>query len=418
MTESILITAMINAKQNRDVMTADIPNAFVQIDVDDKNHIEGEHIIMKIRGPLVDMLLEIAPETYEDFVVYEGQSKILYMKMLKAIYGMLQSSLLYYKKFRKDIESIGFKVNPYDPCVANQIVNEKQHTVCWHINDLKLSHIDPTVNDDFYKWLDASYASNEIGQVKAIRGKQHDYLAMVLDFSIPGVLQVNMTPYVKSMIDKFPEKLSGKTKGPWNENLFKVDTTSKKLGNEQAKIFHMFVMKGMFLCKCGCQDIQPAVAFLAIRVTKPNEGDWNKLVKMMNFLKATQNDVMTMSADDTNSIKWHVDSVFAVHKDFKSHTGATMTLGAGVICSVSTKQKVNTRSSTEAEMVGVDDVVSKVLWTKLFIEAQGFNIDTNVIYRDNTSSMKLEENGKASSGKRTHNILISKHPECVAIFDR
>jgi hypothetical protein len=55
----------------------------------------------------------------QDFVVYEGKDKVLYVKMLKAIYGMLQSSLLYYKKFRKDIESIGFEVNPYDPCVAN-----------------------------------------------------------------------------------------------------------------------------------------------------------------------------------------------------------------------------------------------------------------------------------------------------------
>jgi hypothetical protein len=108
-----------------------------------------------------------------------------------------------------------------------------------------------------------------------------------------------------------------------------------------------------------------------------------------------------MSADDTQSIKWYVDAAFAVHKDFKSHTGATMSLGNGIICSMSTKQKVNTRSLTEAELVGVDDIISKVLWTKLFIEAQGHRVTTNVIYRDNTSAMKLEANGKASSGKRT-----------------
>jgi hypothetical protein len=59
-----------------------------------------------------------------------------------------------------------------------------------------------------------------------------------------------------------------KTKIPWNENLFKVDPNSKHLKTRQAKVFHMFVMKGMFLCKCGCQDsIQPAVAFMATRVT-------------------------------------------------------------------------------------------------------------------------------------------------------
>jgi hypothetical protein len=158
-------------------------------------------------------------------------------------------------------------------------------------------------------------------------------------------------------------------------------------------------MKGMFLCKHGHQDIQPAIAFMTMRVTDPNEGDWTKLVELMNFLKATEDDIPTMSADDTNTIKWHIDASFAVHMDMKSHTGATLLLGSRTITSISTKQKINTCSSTEAELVGIDDVVSKVLWTKLFLEAQNFHIDTNIVYCDNTSSMKLEENGKAGSGK-------------------
>jgi hypothetical protein len=93
----------------------------------------------------------------------------------------------------------------------------------------------------------------------------------------------------------------------------------------------MFVMKGMFLCKHGHQDVQPAIAFMATRVTKPYEGDWKELVKMMNFLEATKNDIATMSAINLNSIKWYIDMSFAVHKDTRSHTGATMTLGSGVI---------------------------------------------------------------------------------------
>jgi hypothetical protein len=165
---------------------------------------------------------------------------------------------------------------------------------------------------------------------------------MILDFSIPGVLQVDMTPNVKSMIEELPDKLSGKTKMPWNENLFKVDPTSKHVKNEQAKVFHTFVLKGMFLCKCGHQDIQPAITFMATRVTEANKGDWKKLVKMMNYLKATKDDVPCMSANDTSTIKLHVDAAFAIHIDMKSHTGATMALGSGTICSISTKQKVNT----------------------------------------------------------------------------
>lgn len=178
MTESILITATIDAKQNRDVMTSDIPNAFVQTEIDVAEI--GKRIIMKIRGSLFDMLVEIAPEIYASYVVIENGQKVLYVLMLKALYGMLQSSLLYYKKFRKDIEEIGFKVNPYDICVANWNVNGSQHTVTWHVDDLKSSHTDSKVHDEFFTWLEKKYG--DVAPVKAVRGHRHDYLAMILDF--------------------------------------------------------------------------------------------------------------------------------------------------------------------------------------------------------------------------------------------
>jgi hypothetical protein len=81
---------------------------------------------MKIRGILVDMMVDINPEIYKDYVVYEVKNKVMYVRMLKALHGMIQSALLFYKKFRKDLEGIGFKINDYDPCVANRIVDREQ----------------------------------------------------------------------------------------------------------------------------------------------------------------------------------------------------------------------------------------------------------------------------------------------------
>ena len=89
--------------------------------------------------------------------------------------------LLYYKIFWKDIESIGFEVNPYDACVANRMANGKQHTVAWHVDDSKSIHLDPKVNHDFHKLLDKTYGSNDIWHVEASYGKLHEYLAMALD---------------------------------------------------------------------------------------------------------------------------------------------------------------------------------------------------------------------------------------------
>ena len=83
-----------------------------------------------------------------------------------------------------------------------------------------------------------------------------------------------------------------------------------------------------------------------------------------------------------------------------------MTMGKGTVQSMSTKQKVNTRSSTEAELVSVDDIILKVLWTRRFLEAQSYGIMDVVVYHDNLSTMKLEEKGRASSRKRTHHFHI------------
>jgi hypothetical protein len=94
-----------------------------------------------------------------------------------------------------------------------------------------------------------------------------------------------------------------------------------------------------------------------------------------------------------------------VHPDYKSHTGGIMTMGKGAIVSVSKKQKLNTRSSTEAELVGADDVAGPMLWTARFLQAQGYNFDSKLL-QDNQSTMKMELNGRASAGKRSRHLNI------------
>ena len=96
-----------------------------------------------------------------------------------------------------------------------------------------------------------------------------------------------------------------------------------------------------------------------------------------------------------------MDAAFAVQKDMKRHTQAVMTMGSVAVFSLSTKQKVNSRSSTEAELVAVDDVIAKILWTKKFIEWR----ELNILYQDNTSN-EIEMHDKTGCGKRTRHFDI------------
>jgi hypothetical protein len=129
-------------------------------------------------------------------------------------------------------------------------------------------------------------------------------------------------------------------------------------------------------------------------------------MRVMKYLNGTRNEYLTLSADDLRVVKWYVDASFAVHPDFKSHTGAVMTLGKGAMQSIARKQKMNVRSSTEGELVAVDDAATMILWTKLFLEAQGYDVEKNIVYQDNKSAILLETNGKKSLGKQTRALNI------------
>ena len=92
------------------------------------------------------------------------------------------------------------------------------------------------------------------------------------------------------------------------------------------------------------------IAVLSTRVKAPNEDDWKKLLHLMKFINGTVEDKLIISVEDLRVLKWYVDVSFAVHPDFKSHTGAGLTMGKGFITSMSRKQKLNSKSSCEGEL--------------------------------------------------------------------
>ena len=403
-TESVLLTAVIDAYEGRDVMTADVPNAFIQTELEKRDK-DGNRTIMKIRGELVDILCSM-DDQYREYVVYERGEKCLYVWILKAIYGLLVSALLFYKKFRASIESLGFKVNPYDPCVANKTVKGKQATVLWHVDDLKASCVDSRFNDGLHEWLNKEYGT--VSEVKVNRTKIHDYLGLTLDYSEKGKVKIDMRDYVKGMVSEFDqEDFKGpRVANPASENLFRVDSRSAKLSTERAERFRSFVLKSLFLAKRGRPDVLQATTFLCTRCKVPTVQDWGKLVRKMKFLRQTMEDVLTLSADGSGIVRWYVDAAFAVHDDMKSHSGGNCTLGQGAVISGSKKQKMNTRSSTEAEIVGRDDFIGPMLWTRYFLENQSMDIKDNICFQDNESSIRLGVNGRASATKRSRHLDI------------
>ena len=244
--ESVMITSVIDAKEGCEVAVIDIPNAFVQTEM------EGERVIMKMRRKLAELLVEVAPEVYQDYVVTERGQTVLYLELRKALYGMLQSALLFYKKLRRDLEKVGFVVNPYNPCIANKVVDGSQMTVIWYVDDLKILHVKTKCVDNFIYWAKSMY-EDKVGKVKASHGKQHNYLGMEMDFLEPGSVRVKMERYVHDNGYNFSRSVGG-FRRKWCHRQrttgFKCGT-EKLLELERADVFHTIVAKGLFVAKCA-----------------------------------------------------------------------------------------------------------------------------------------------------------------------
>ena len=110
-----------------------------------------------------------------------------------------------------------------------------------------------------------------------------------------------------------------------------------------------------------------AVSFLQTRVNKPDEDDFKKLTRVVKYLQKTQDMILTLGLQNDGVMTWWVDASYAVHNDMKGHTGGTMSLGHGSIYSSSTKQKLVSCSSTEAELIGVYDILPQLVWTGNFM---------------------------------------------------
>ena len=396
-TDALFITLVIDAMEGRDVATVDIPGAFLQTDAKPGTY-------MKITGPMVDILCQINPKLYEKYVTNEKGKRVLYTEASKAIYGMVDSAFLFWLYLSSHLAEQGFVMNPYDVCCMNKEINGKQCTIVWHVDDLKISHMDYDVVTSVIEVIEKEFGKHKPLTVQ--RGLLHDYLGMTIDLSMKPRVMITMIDMIEKMLEDIPDDMDGEKKSPAQVHLFKVNEDGVRLEEDKRVIVHRNTAKLLFISQRARPDVQTATSFLCTRVKEADTDDYRKLTRVMQYLRATKYLPLILGADDSGNIYWYKDGAHAVHRDMRGHTGLMMTFGQGAVYARSLKQKLNTRSSTETELVSFDDGMPQNLWALYFTKHQGRFLKDNIAYQDNTSTMRMEENGKMSTGKMTKHINI------------
>jgi hypothetical protein len=267
-----------------------------------------------------------------------------------------------------------------------------------HVDDMMITSTDEKHIDKIINEIEQLYPG-----LTKIRGKVLNYIGMTFNYSQIGKVKITMEGFIKDLLETCKD-IIGVTTLPADKHLFQITDVKSDplLPDALREFFHSVVAKLLYLCKRTRPDILTEVSFLTKRVLAPQRDDLRKLESTITYIRGTRTLPLILEVTDPVHVTSYIDASFGVHKDSKSHTGCVITLGKGAIYSKSSTQKLNTISSTEAELVAVTEGAFQVFWTRNFLIEQGYRMSPATMFQDNMSTIQLLKNGKSNAERTRH----------------
>jgi len=373
------------AFQERSVTTADITSAYLNAYMP-----ESTRIIMRIDKTLTNLLCQ-ALDVYTPFKTRSGA---VFVRLRKALYGCLESAKLWNERLTHTLQSYGFKSNPYDPCILDMGTSEDRMTIGVYVDDLIITSKERGKTISLLTYLEGFF-----GPMARNESDHQSYLGIALDLTIPGTISASMPTYTSDVIKSWD--VTGRCNTPATSHLF-ITSTSTRLSTEQSKRFHTTVAQLLYLSKRTRPDILVATTFLTTRVSEPTEDDLNKLMRVLKYLNGSCDLPLKFTKRDFLDLDAYSDASYAVHHDCKSHTGGVIRLGGSVIFTQSSKQTLNAKSSTEAEIIALSDICAQLTWARLMLQFQGLIFGPSNLYEDNQSVITMIKNGRPTTKQSRH----------------
>jgi hypothetical protein len=388
--ESTSMVIAIGASEKRNIVLVDIVGAYLNATMEREVYMEIEEYLTKI-------LVELHPELTK----YVSENGCLYVKLIKALYGCIESAKLFYKHLSTTLFNFGFIQNSYDNCIFNYYENGIQCTIAAHVDDLLITCIDNAIIEKVLFHLEKVYKEITIN-----KGTEHSYLGMNLLFK-DGLCILDMESSIEKIIKEYG--ITGTSATPAIDSLFVVNDDDELLNESEKGKFHTFTAKLLYLARKARPDILTTVSFLTTRVSKPNVNDKIKLERLLKYVSFTKSLKVTLgnvfNVDNSITIKCYIDTSHGIHDDFRGHVGSIFTIGQAKITCRSTKMKLNTKGTAETELVGMSEEMPQGLWMKYWLECNGHKVNPIIIFQDNKSTITMINKGKPCS-KNTRHIKI------------
>jgi hypothetical protein len=257
---------------------------------------------------MVDMICQIG-SNYNKNVIRRGNRKFIFAKLNKSVYRTLLGAILFYQKLSKQLSDWGYVQNDYDPCTFNKVINGKQVTIQFHVDDLKISHKDQDVLDSILNDLDIKFGTKK-KSLTALTGLIHDYLGITIYFNERHKVKFTMFDYLEDILSEMPSVMEGVARTPSQDDLFTIDEQSPLLNEKDANFYHRTTTRLLFAAKRAHLDLQVAVAYMCTRVKAPTVSDYHKLGRTIKYLQGTIFMPLVLGWDESGVLTWSVDVIF------------------------------------------------------------------------------------------------------------
>jgi hypothetical protein len=324
------------------------------------------------------------------------------------LYGFPESARLWYEYLSAALRSAGYVVSPSEPCLfrkfeRNPRTGQKEWSVLSiYVDDCMHTYNNTRQRDELYKALAAAKIPKPKVQQLTLKDSI-SYLGITIKTLEPGTLLAAQPGYVKQIIETYQPKKTYPT--PCTEDIFKRPV--EELNGDPVEVTEYLskLMKLMFLATRTRPDILFTVSVLSTKARNPNVHDMVRLDRVIGYIAGTM-DLGIKIKPENLKLHAYFDASWACHSDLKGHTGIVITFGRNgmpLMCK-SKKQKVVSRSSTEAELIAMFEGLDYLLYLRRllqFLGCLGENDPPITIFQNNTSAMTLAYLGKTSSGSNS-----------------
>lgn len=381
---SIFILFLIIARKRMYTKTADIVGAYL-------NARMTSDVYMRIPPIIASILTQLDP-TYVDYVTRTGA---IVVKLDKALYGCIESAKLWFLDISSLLIEIGFKPTTLDECIFIKEENGETTYVSLYVDDLLIASTNQCHIESLEQQLRSKYTD-----VTVHSGPVHQYLGMTLDFSQQGIANITMHDYIEKILKRF--NITSTKQTPYDKDLFE-DVEDSPLSPEDAANLHSGIAQLLYLSTRIRGDISLPVNYLCTQVSCLKNDHKEKFMKILQYLNLKKNLSLRLECENEEpTIEAYADAAYGVTQSRHSQSGHVIILGKGAIVMSSHKQKIVTKSSTEAELVAASDIISSITSVKSILTDLKIKIKGIILHQDNLSTIKLINNQRPTSQRSRH----------------